>query len=101
MINVVFKARMILDLCVMLPTIGARLALVTSNKHPHKRYWVHNHESKWVSCDCPCTQRGNICKHQVKVLQLLHLELVEGTITHYCDALKGTVEGGLQHLFNP
>ncbi len=34
---------MILDLCVTLLTIGARVALVTSNKHPHKRYWVHNH----------------------------------------------------------
>ncbi len=37
----------------------------------------------------------------MKVLQLLHPELVEGTIARYCDALKGTIEGGLQHLFSP
>jgi hypothetical protein len=85
----------------MLPTIAFEVALVTSKKHPHKRYSVHNPEFEWVFYDCPCTQRGNICKHQVKVLQLLHPKLAEGTITHYCGALKGIVEGGLQHLFNP
>ncbi len=101
MINVVFKARMIPNSCAMLPTIAFEVALVTSKKHPHKRYSVHNPEFEWVFYDCPCTQRGNICKHQVKVLQLLHPKLAEGTITHYCGALKGIVEGGLQHLFNP
>jgi hypothetical protein len=24
----------------------------------------------------------------------------EGTVTHYCGALKGIIEGGLQHLFS-
>lgn len=84
----------------MLPTTTPRMALVTP-KNTHTKDWVHNPESKWASCDCSCGQRGNICKHQVKVLQLLHSKLVAGTIAHYCGALKGNLEGGLQHLFNP
>jgi hypothetical protein len=35
------------------------------------------------------------------VLQLFHLELAEGTITHYYGALKRTVHGGLQNLLSP
>lgn len=100
-INVVLKAQMIPNSCVTLPTTNFRDGLCYTQKHPHKRYWVHNLESKWASRDCSCGQCGNICKHQVKVLQLLHSELVAGTIAHYCGALKGNVEGGLQHLFNP
>ncbi len=70
-------------------------------KRPHKKYWVHNPKSKWASYDCPWAQHGNIRKHQVKMLQLLHPKLVEGTITRYCGVLKGTVEGSFENLFSP
>ncbi len=35
------------------------------------------------------------------MLQLFHLGLAEGIITHYCGALKGSIEGGLENLFSP
>jgi hypothetical protein len=91
---------MILDACVTLPTSNSRVALVMSRKQLHKKYWVHNPKSKWASCDYPYAQHGNICKHQVKVLQLLHPKLAKGTITCYCGALKGTIHGGFQNLLN-
>ncbi len=34
------------------------------------------------------------------MLQLFHLELAKGTITHYCSALKGIIHGGLQNLLS-
>ncbi len=51
-INVVLKTKMIPNSCVMLLTIGGKVALVTPNKHPHKRYWVHKPKFEWTSCDC-------------------------------------------------
>jgi hypothetical protein len=92
---------MILDSYVTLPTMNYGVALVTSKEWPHRKYWVHSLESKWASYDCPYAQHWNICKHQVKMLQLLHLELVEGTITHYYGALEGIVHGGFQNLWSP
>ncbi len=94
------KARIIPNACVTLPTSNFGVALVTSKKQLHKKYWVHNPESEWASCDYSYAC-GNIYKHQVKVLQLLHLELAKGTIVHYCGALKGTIHGGIQNLLSP
>ncbi len=96
----ILKVRMIPNACVTLPTINYGVALVTSKKQLHKKYYVHNPEFEWASCDClyAC---GNICKHQIKVFQLLHPKLAKGMRTHYCDALKGIVHGGLQNLLNP
>jgi hypothetical protein len=31
---------------------------------------------------------------------MMHPKLAEGTITHYCGALKGTIVGGLQNMFS-
>jgi hypothetical protein len=99
-INVLLKAGMILDDCVTLPTNNSRMALVTSSKRLHKKYWVHNPKSKWASCDYPYAQHGNICMHQNKVLQLLHPKFTKGMIAHYYGVLKGTVHGGLQSLLS-
>ena len=38
--------------------------------------------------------KGNVCKHQINVLMILHPKLAEGTITCYCGSLAGTCEGG-------
>ncbi len=32
---------------------------------------------------------------------LFHLDLIEGTITHYCGSLNGTLNSGLNSMFNP
>ena len=45
--------------------------------------------------------KGNICKHQVKVLMMLHPSLAEGTITRYCGSLAGTTEGGRGNMLDP
>jgi hypothetical protein len=87
---------MIPDSCVTLPSTPFGMALVMSKKHPPNKYWVHDPKSKWASCDYPWAQRGNKCKHQVKVLQLLQPELTEGTIAHYYGALKEIIERGLK-----
>jgi hypothetical protein len=84
----------------MLPTSNFGMALITFKKWLHKKYWVHNPESEWAYCNCSYVC-GKICKHQIKVFQLFHLELAEGTIAHYYGALKGTVHGGFQNLLNP
>lgn len=92
---------MILDACVTLPTTSCGLALITSRKRPHKKYWVHNPSSEWASYDYPHAQCGNICEHQMKMFQLLHPELARGTITPYCSALKRMIHLGLQNLLSP
>jgi hypothetical protein len=45
--------------------------------------------------------KGNICKHQIKVLMMLHPSLAEGTITRYCGSLAGTTEGGRGNMLDP
>jgi hypothetical protein len=100
-INVVIKAMMIPNSCVTLPSTPSRVALVAFRKCPHKKYWVHNPKLEWISYDCPWAQCGNICKHQVKVLHLLHPKLAKGTIACYCGVLKRIVEGSFENLFSP
>jgi hypothetical protein len=80
---------MIFDSCVKIPSTPFGVTFVTFKKRPHKKYWVHNLELEWASYEDSWAQRGNICKHQ------------EGTISCYYGALKGTIEGGLENLFNP
>jgi len=55
----------------------------------------------WATCTCPHAQRGNTCKHKVKVLRLLHLQLAEGTVARYCGTLKGTIAVRITHLLAP
>ncbi len=63
---------MIPNACVTLLISNFEVALITSKKRLHKKYVVHNPKSEWASCDYPYAQCGNICKHQVKMFQLLH-----------------------------
>lgn len=59
--------------------------VVASRTHQTKRY-------KWAYHECMVVAKGNIYKHQMKVLLMLHLAFVEGNITKYCDVLKGVVQ---------
>jgi hypothetical protein len=76
-LSTIFKVKDILDSNVTLPTHGSGVALVTSNKHALKGYWVYNPNFEWACCECLFAQQGNICKHQIKVLMMMHLKLVE------------------------
>ena len=100
-INAVLKAREIPDSCVTLPIADDGPALVTSKSTASKVYLVYNPDSEWGCCDCAWALKGNICKHQVKVLLMLHPSLAEGTITRYCGSLAGTREGGRGNMLDP
>lgn len=40
--------------------------------------------------------KDNICKHQMKILKMMHLTLKEGTITRYYGSMRGIMGGRLQ-----
>ena len=100
-INAVLKAREIPDSCVTLPIATDGPALVTSMNNATKLYSVYSPECEWGCCDCVWALKGNICKHKIKVLMILHPELAEGTITRYCGSLSGTCEGGRANMLDP
>jgi hypothetical protein len=100
-INAVLKAREIPDSCVTLPIANDGPALVTSKTNANKKYTVYNPDCEWGCCDCLWAIKGNICKHQIKVLMMLHPRLAEGTITRYCGSLAGTREGGRGNMLEP
>ena len=100
-INAMLKTREIPDSCVTLPIADDGPALVTSKTNPTKLYYVYSLDCEWGCCDCMWALKGNICKHQIKVLMILHPELAEGTITRYCGSLAGTCEGGRANMLDP
>ena len=100
-VNSILKARSIPDEDVTLPAMDEDVALVTSTDHRHLRYTVHNPGSEWGVCNCVWAQRGNLCKHHIKVVMMMHPEMAEGTIARFCGRLAGNVNGGLQQLLTP
>ena len=100
-INAVLKAREIPDSAVTLPIADDGPALVTSKKNPSKFYSIYSPDCEWGCCDCMWALKRNICKHQIKVLMILHPSLAEGTITRYCGSLAGTSEGGRGNMLDP
>ena len=62
------RARDIIDSNVTLSGPQGGLAYVTCNNQRHVRYKVHNLDFEWATYNYVHVQRGNICKHQVKVL---------------------------------
>lgn len=93
------KAKFIPNYCVMLPSQLGRYTVVTSKTKIQKWYWMYNPREEWVACDCPHGMKGSMCKHQMKVLRMMHPNLVEGKITIYCGSMKGTASDGLQNMF--
>ena len=91
----VILARDILDFDIQLPTYDGGPVHVTSMTYRYVQYVVHNVGESSATYTCVHSVRGNICKHQVKVLKMLHPNLVEGRIARYCRSLKGTQNGGL------
>ena len=100
-VSSILKARSIPDEDVTLPSTEHDFALVTSTDHRHLRYTVHNPGSEWGVCNCVWAQRGNMCKHHIKVVMIMHPEMAEGTIARYCGRLAGNANGGLQQLLTP
>jgi hypothetical protein len=100
-VDSILKARQIPDIDVTLPKTDGDTAFVTSTTHRHLRYTVHNPGSEWGVCNCVWEQRGNICKHHVKVVMMMHPDITEGTIARYCGRMAGNVNGGLHQLLTP
>ena len=61
---------------------------------------VYNLDEEWATCDCSHVMKGNIYKHHMKVLKLMHLDLEEGKITRYGGSLKGIAIGWLKHFYH-
>lgn len=59
---------------------------------------VYNLDEEWATCDCSHVMKGNIYKHHMKVLKLMHLDLEEGKITRYGGSLKGIAIGWLHKM---
>jgi hypothetical protein len=76
-INSILKSLKISDSCFLLPTEARQSALVTSSKWPHIRYAVYNLDTQWACCESVHAQKGNLCKHLIKVLRMIKPELTE------------------------
>ncbi len=84
MVGALLEAQLILDANVALLFYEGGLTLVMLAQKNHLRYTIPNPTLEWACCNCIHAQHGNICKHQLKVLMLLHPHLVEGIIAHFC-----------------
>ena len=100
-VTALIKARDIPDCDVTLNVMPGNYALVTSSKHPHIRYAVYNPGEEWAGCNCVWAQRGNICKHLVKVLLMLRPDIAEDRIARFCGRQAGTIVGGMKQLLAP
>jgi hypothetical protein len=100
-INSVLQSLKIPDSCVSLPTVQGQPVLVTSSKRPHVKYAVYNLDTQWACCECVHSQKGNLCKHQIKVLRMMKPKLANGTIIKVCGTLYGTRLGGVSALCKP
>jgi hypothetical protein len=100
-INSVLQSLKIPDSCVSLPTQIGQSALVTSSKRPHVKYTVYNPDTQWACCECVHVQKGNLYKHQIKVLRMMKPELADGSIVKVCGTLQGTRLGGVSALYKP
>lgn len=99
-VNSIIQAKSIPDNNVALPPFDGAPALVKSSKRGHIVYAVHNPCTEWAVCECVYSQKGNICKHQVKVLELTRPDLAEGKIARYLGSLRGTAQGGMNNLLS-
>jgi hypothetical protein len=93
--------QLILDTNVTLFSYDDGPTLVISLKKTHLQYTIHKPTLNWACYNCVNAQRGNICKHQLKVLMFIHPSLVENIIVWFCGSLKGASQGVLKNLLSP
>lgn len=91
------QAEKIPDTAVALPASADQPATVQSMSAAGTSYRVFNASSQWASCDCILGLKGQLCKHQIKVLQL-QSQATARSIVRYCGSLAGSAAGGLQAL---
>lgn len=98
MVSAIIQANTIPDANVILPITLGGTAFVKSSKRGHLTYAVYNPCTEWAVCECVHSQKGNICKHQVKVLTMTRPDLAEGKIVRFLGSLRGTAQGGMANL---
>jgi hypothetical protein len=98
MLSALTQAQKIQDSNVRLPASEGEPAFVRSSKRSHLEYVVYNLCTEWAVCECVHSQKGNICKHQLKVLRMTRPDIVEGNIARYLGSLRGTATGGFKNL---
>jgi hypothetical protein len=100
-INSVLQSLKISDSCVSLPTEAGQPMFMTSSKRLHVKYAVYNPDTQWTCCKYIHSHKGNLCKHQIKVLRMMKPELANGVIVKVCRTLYGTILGGVSVLCRP
>ena len=91
------QARNISNASVTLPLMDGEPALVVRTSTPDTIYQVHNPLTDWACCDCAWAQKGNICKHQLKVISML-TAATEMQLMQRLGTFKGQANGGMQAL---
>jgi hypothetical protein len=71
--------------------------LVASSTNDDVYYTISHPNTSMMACTCPEGYQGVMCKHQIKVLVLLHRHS-EINIRRLCGTLHGTAFGGLEAL---
>jgi hypothetical protein len=67
---------------------------VATTNHLEKMWIVHTPTSKWSQCDCPFIAQGIICKHVMKVFEMLHPNIGDGSIVREISTLHEVARGG-------
>ena len=98
MLSALTQSQKIPDSNVRLPASEGEPAFVRSSKRSHLEYAVYNPCTEWAVCECVHSQKGNICKHQLKVLRMTRPDIAEGNIARYLGSLRGTAQGGFKNL---
>lgn len=96
------RAHAIPDEYIVLNPDGENIAYVASVNNLPKVWTVHSPGSEWAQCDCPVAERGDICKHVVKVFKMLHPHdlLAESTLRGMGTPLKSDGNLGSGQQFN-
>ena len=98
MLRVLTHVLKIPDSNVRLPASKREPAFVQFLKRSHLEYAVYNPCTEWTVCECMHSQKGNICKHQLKVLRMTRPDTAEGNIARYLGSLHGMGRGGFKNL---
>lgn len=90
----VLRAREIPDSHVLIYPNDEDIALVVSVNRFPQVYSITAPNTIWAQCSCPWAQKGNICKHAVKVFKLLNEGVTDHAIIRHAGSLRGTLASG-------
>jgi len=91
----VLRSLEIPDSHVVLYPNGEDLALCASISNFPTVYTITAPNSNWAHCDCPMGQRGNVCKHSLKVFKMINPGISDTLIIRHAGTLRGTIAGAL------